>query len=220
MNVVTTLVVDASRLFREGLRQLLAGTQFEIGQESSTLAEAMPHIEKGFRPHLLLTEFDGTAEHLEILRRLRDACPGAKIIVLTSTLMPRSLAQALDVGVDGYLLKDISLEGLTQSLSLVMLGEKVFPTQLAGLLAEATARPERPIFRPTTRPSGLSEREAAILRCLVFGYPNKVIADHLQMTEASVKVHLKAVLRKIHVSNRTQAAIWAINNGFQAEAPH
>ena len=79
-----------------------------------------------------------------MLRQLRDACPGAKIIVLTNTLRPRSLAQALDVGVDGYLLKNISLEGLTQSLSLVMLGEKVFPTQLAGLLAEATARSRAP----------------------------------------------------------------------------
>jgi two-component system nitrate/nitrite response regulator NarL len=220
MNVVTTLVVDASRLFREGLRQLLSGTQFQIGQESATLAEAVLHIENGFHPNLLLTEFEGAAEHLDILRWLRDACPGAKIIVLTSTLRPRSLAQALDVGVDGYLLKNISLEGLTQSLRLVMLGEKVFPTQLAGLLAEATSRPERPIFYQAARPSGLSEREAAILRCLVFGYPNKVIAGQLQMTEASVKVHLKAVLRKIHVSNRTQAAIWAINNGFQGEPQH
>ena len=220
MNVVTTLVVDASRLFREGLRQLLAGTPFQIGQESATLAEAVPHIENGFRPHLLLSEFEGAAEHLDILRWLRDACPDAKIIVLTSTLRPRSLAQALDVGVDGYLLKNISLEGLTQSLRLVMLGEKVFPTQLAGLLAEATSRADRPIFYPSARPSGLSEREAAILRCLVYGYPNKVIAGQLQMTEASVKVHLKAVLRKIHVSNRTQAAIWAINNGFQGGTQH
>jgi two-component system, NarL family, nitrate/nitrite response regulator NarL len=220
MDVVNTLVVDSSRLFREGLRQLFGGTQFHIECESPTLAEAMPLIEGGFCPDLLLTEFDGASEQLEMLKQLRDACPVAKIIVLTNTLLPRSLAQALDVGVDGYLLKNISLEGLTQSLSLVMLGEKVFPTQLAGLLAEGKARPERPMFRPMMRPSGLSEREAAILRCLVYGYPNKVIADHLQMTEASVKVHLKAVLRKIHVSNRTQAAIWAINNGFQAESQH
>jgi two-component system nitrate/nitrite response regulator NarL len=165
----------------------------------------------------MLAEFDGASERLEALKRLRAACPESKIIVLSNSLVPRTLAQALDVGVDGFLLKNISLEGLTQSLNLVMLGEKVFPTQLAGLLAEGKARPERPIFRAAVRPSGLSEREAAILRCLVFGYPNKVIADQLQMTEASVKVHLKAVLRKIHASNRTQAAIWAINNGFQAD---
>jgi two-component system nitrate/nitrite response regulator NarL len=220
MEVITTLVVDASRLFREGLRRLFAGTQFQIERESPTLMDAMSYIEGGFCPKLLLTEFDGAPEHLDMLRRFRTSCSDAKIIVLTNTLLPRSLAQALDVGVDGYLLKNISLEGLTQSLSLVMLGEKVFPTQLAGLLAEGKARPERPIFRPVMRPTGLSEREAAILRCLVYGYPNKVIADQLQMTEASVKVHLKAVLRKIHVSNRTQAAIWAINNGFQADPPH
>lgn len=217
IDVVRTLVADSSRLFREGLRQLLDGTQFEIELESSSLDEALAHVARGFCPQLILCEFDGSDEGLDALKRLRAACPDVKIIVLTDKLLPRALAQALDVGASGYLLKNISLQGLTQSLNLVMLGEKVFPTQLAGLLVEGKARPERPIFRSILRPSGLSEREAAILRCLVYGYPNKVIADQLQMTEASVKVHLKAVLRKIHVSNRTQAAIWAINNGFQAE---
>jgi two-component system nitrate/nitrite response regulator NarL len=220
MDVVSTWVVDASRLFREGLRHLFADTPFSIDCESATLADAMPQIESGLRPDLVLTEFEGAGDHLDTLQRLRDACPATKIIVLTNTLLPRSLAQALHVGVDGYLLKNISLEGLTQSLCLVMLGEKVFPTQLAGLLAEGKTRPDRPIFRATARATGLSDRETAILRCLVYGYPNKVIADHLQMTEASVKVHLKAVLRKIHVTNRTQAAIWAIHNGFQADHQH
>jgi len=219
MEAVRTMVIDSSRLFREGLRQLLAGTQFEITSEYVSLAEAMAQIERGFQPQLSLTEFEATDEWLGSLKAMRETAPESRIVVLSNTLAAQALAQALDAGADGYLLKNISLQGLTQSLELAMLGEKVFPTQLATLLAEGRANSERPMFRGGARPNGLSERETAILRCLVSGYPNKVIADQLQMTEASVKVHLKAVLRKIQASNRTQAAIWAINNGFQSDQP-
>jgi two-component system nitrate/nitrite response regulator NarL len=220
MDAVRTLVVDSSRLFREGLRQLLDGTQFRIDVECTSLAEALGQIERGLKPQLVLAELDNSDRWIESLRSVRESCPEARIIVLSSQLVAYALAQALDAGVDGYLLKNISLQGLTESLELAMLGEKVFPTQLASLLAEGRANSERPILRVAARPNGLSDRETAILRCLVCGYPNKVIADQLQMTEASVKVHLKAVLRKIQASNRTQAAIWAINNGFQTDQPH
>jgi two-component system nitrate/nitrite response regulator NarL len=220
MDAVRTLVVDSSRLFREGLRHLLDGTQFRIDVECTSLTEALAQIERGFQPQLILAELDSSDRWIDSLRDMREACPEARIIVLSGQLAAHALAAALDAGADGYLLKNISLQGLTESLELAMLGETVFPTQLASLLAEGRANSERPIFRPAARPNGLSERETAILRCLVFGYPNKVIADQLQMTEASVKVHLKAVLRKIQASNRTQAAIWAINNGFQPDRPH
>jgi two-component system nitrate/nitrite response regulator NarL len=219
MDVVRTLVIDSSRLFREGLRRLLTGTQFEIVLECTSLADALAHMARGFDPQLALAEFDGSDGWLGLLKELREACPNARIIVLSNGLAAPALAQALDAGVDGYLLKNISLQGLTESLELAMLGEKVFPTQLAAMLSSGKMTSERPIFRSVARTNGLSERETAILRCLVSGYPNKVIADQLQMTEASVKVHLKAVLRKIQASNRTQAAIWAINNGFQVEQP-
>lgn len=214
---VPTLVVDVNGLFREGLKQLLAGSQFRIEFEFASLAEALAHAGQECRPALILSEFDGSNESFEQLNGLRAACRESKLVVLTSRLVPRLLAQSLEAGADGYLLKDISVEALMQSLGLVMIGEKVFPTQLAGLLIQGKARPERPIFRPGVRSNGLSDREEAILRCLVYGYPNKIIADQLQMTEASVKVHLKVVLRKIRAANRTQAAIWAINNGFHSE---
>lgn len=219
METVTTLVVDSSRLFREGLGQLLAGTQFQIAAELSSIAEVSAWMQGGTRPSLVLIELDNAPEDtFEQLKQLRATLTDAKLVVLANRLSSIALAQSLEAGADGYLLKNMSVEALLQSLHLVMLGEKVFPTQLATLLVEGkTVRPERPLFRRVDTTTGLSERETAILRCLVHGYPNKVIADQLQMTEASVKVHLKAVLRKIHVSNRTQAAIWAINNGFRTD---
>ena len=215
---VPTMLVDRNGLFREGLKQLLADSAYRIEFEFATLAEAAEFLVRECPPDLILCEFDGSGEAFEHLASLRAACAEAKLVVLTGRLVPRSLAQSLEAGADGYLLKDISTEALTHSLSLVMVGEKVFPTQLANLLIQGKARVERPIFRSAARPNGLSDREEAILRCLVNGYPNKIIADQLQMTEASVKVHLKGVLRKIQAANRTQAAIWAINNGFNSDS--
>jgi two-component system, NarL family, nitrate/nitrite response regulator NarL len=118
----------------------------------------------------------------------------------------------MNAGADGYLMKDVSPEALLQSLELVMMGEKVFPTNLAAMLFELNNASS-----PVNSVRGLSPREQEILRALVTGSSNKLIAIKLGITEATVKVHLKTLLRKIDVNNRTQAAIWAMNNGFTAE---
>ncbi len=98
-----------------------------------------------------------------------------------------------------------------------MLGEKVFPTHLAALLVNGVANTV-PANIPPDNSFGLSEREMQILQCLVQGDSNKLIANRLSITEATVKVHMKSLLRKINVSNRTQAAIWALNNGLLPNA--
>jgi two-component system, NarL family, nitrate/nitrite response regulator NarL len=87
----------------------------------------------------------------------------------------------------------------------------VFPTNLAAMLFDMN------VIAPQHSVRGLSPREQEILRALVTGSSNKLIAIKLGITEATVKVHLKTLLRKIDVNNRTQAAIWAMNNGFTAE---
>jgi two-component system nitrate/nitrite response regulator NarL len=106
----------------------------------------------------------------------------------------------------------VSPEALVQSLQLILIGETVFPTNLALLLTEMSP----PAPQGTIR--GISPREQDILQQLVSGASNKAIANRLGITEATVKVHLKTLLRKIDVNNRTQAAIWAMNNGFSAKA--
>jgi two-component system, NarL family, nitrate/nitrite response regulator NarL len=93
-----------------------------------------------------------------------------------------------------------------------VIGEKVFPTNLAAMLLDMTAS------GPLNSVRGVSPREQQILQLLVTGASNKMIAIRLGITEATVKVHLKTLLRKIDVNNRTQAAIWAMNNGFTADS--
>jgi two-component system nitrate/nitrite response regulator NarL len=117
--------------------------------------------------------------------------------------------------VDGYLLADISPAALCESLRLVAMGEKVFPSRMVTLLAAPRWQKQEPSVYYGTA-SLLSEREMEIVARLAGGMPNKVIANDLEITEATVKVHLKNILKKLGVSNRTQAAIWAINHGIAA----
>jgi two-component system nitrate/nitrite response regulator NarL len=98
----------------------------------------------------------------------------------------------------------MSGDALQQSLRLVLLGEKVFPTDLAHLLTNGRMG----------HFNGLSDREMQILACLLNGAKNKQIAYELKISDGTVKVRLKAILKKIHVRNRTQAAIWALNHGL------
>jgi two-component system nitrate/nitrite response regulator NarL len=214
MDATQTMLIDANKLFREGLRRLLDGTPFSIVSEAGNLREAASIVEQSdASPLLVLVDLaTGNEEEAEALRRLRRLLPDSRIVVLTSELCTRRLANALEAGADGYLMKDLSSEALTQSLRLAMMGEKVFPTHLAALLING--RVNAPTIEMPVSRKGLSQREVQILRCLLSGDSNKMIANQLNITEATVKVHLKSLLRKINASNRTQAAIWALNNGI------
>jgi two-component system, NarL family, nitrate/nitrite response regulator NarL len=216
MEPVRAILIDANKLFREGLKRLLDDTPIQIVAEASNLREAAVAVENGLVPQLVLLDLaNGGEEEADGMRRLRGLLPDARMVVLTSELCTRRLANALEAGADGYLMKDLSSDALGQSLKLVMMGEKVFPTHLAALLISGRVSgsgSDRPVSR-----KGLSQREVQILRCLLNGDSNKMIANHLSITEATVKVHLKSLLRKINASNRTQAAIWALNNGIGGE---
>ena len=213
MDTVRAFLIDSNKLFREGLKRLLDDSPFQIQAEAGNLREALSSVENGLKPQLLLLDLqNGGDEEAEGMRRLRALLPDTRMVILTSDLCTRRLANALEAGADGYLMKDLSSDALAQSLKLVMMGEKVFPTHLAELLV--SGRTEDMGAELPTRRKGLSQREVQILRCLLNGNSNKMIANHLNITEATVKVHLKSLLRKINASNRTQAAIWALNNGI------
>ena len=204
-----TILIEPNRLFRQGLKHLLSGTRFEVDAEFNAVELACSAAETAGMPDLVIS---GQPVRDEAgLRALREAFPTARIVVLADDLSVDVLRAAMGGGADGFLSKSVSPEALIQSLQLVMLGEKVFPTNLASMLLDMTAAGPQHSVR------GLSPREQEILQALVTGASNKMIANRLGITEATVKVHLKTLLRKIDVNNRTQAAIWAMNNGFTAE---
>ncbi|AWJ84576.1 DNA-binding response regulator [Azospirillum sp. TSH58] len=214
MDPVNVFLIDANKLFREGMKRLFENTPFKVMGEAGTLREGVPAVEAaGTQPDLVLIDLvNGGEDEADQLRALRDGHPGIRVVILTTDLCTRRLSGALGAGAHGYLMKDIACEALMQSLKLVMMGEKVFPTHLAELLING--RSDELATEVPARRKGLSQREIQILRCLLNGNSNKMIANHLHITEATVKVHLKSLLRKINASNRTQAAIWALNNGI------
>jgi two-component system, NarL family, nitrate/nitrite response regulator NarL len=205
-----TILIEPNRLFRQGLKHLLAGTRFEVGAEFNTVELALDAGETAGTPDLVISGQPVTDE--ADTRAIREAFPSARIVVLADDLSVDALRATMGGGADGFLSKNVSPEALIQSLQLVMLGEKVLPTNLAAMLLDLGSAPSS-----LNSGRGMTRREHEILQALVTGASNKMIAIKLGITEATVKVHLKTLLRKIDVNNRTQAAIWAMNNGFTAE---
>jgi two-component system nitrate/nitrite response regulator NarL len=144
--------------------------------------------------------------------QIRAAAPRTRIVILADSIRINRLADAMTTGVDGYLLKNMSADALHQSLRIVLLGEKVFPTELAKLLT-GDRLVSRSDLGSTRHLNGLSDREMQILSHVRKGGQNKQIANDLKISDGTVKVHLKSILKKIHVQNRTQAALWAHDHG-------
>ena len=164
--------------------------------------------------HFVLVDYPGEdPAPSDALRALRAAVPNAKLVVMTSREDQEQFADCVAAGVDGYLLKQISSEILIEFFRLVALGERVFPSAL-------TARIPRGISDTGVKPSvldpkaGLSPRELQVLKCLAQGSSNKGIARDLGISDTTVKVHVKNILKKIAATNRTQAAIMALNSGI------
>ena len=185
-----------------------------MGSHASSrgLAELQEHQ---IRPEMVILDIGddhNLSAEIEVCKR---AMPDAKIVILSNDFDFDLMFEAFKAGSDAYMVKRIDCEALIGSLRLVKLGEKVMPSELAkGFPARWTGRllpsmPERDAI------ALLSEREIETLRYLILGSPNKVIAGRLDISEATVKVHVKAILRKLGAQNRTQAAIWAVNNGIE-----
>ena len=207
----SVILIDVSRLFREGLRRIFADSALTVVHESVSVEEALP-VMRSLRPSLVLCDIAGSGDALTSqIGEIRAAAPSARIVVLTQAIRVDRLADALAAGVDGYLAKNLSADALLQALRLVLLGEKVLPTDLADLLT--TRHTSWPNSQPHPM-NGLSDREMQILACLVKGDQNKQIAQALNISDGTVKVHLKAILKKTGAQNRTQAAIWAMDHGI------
>ena len=213
MKTWNVMLVDHDRLFSAALGTLISGGPFRVCHHAANVDDAQAAIAQGADPELVVVALqEGTADDAGGVKRLRGAT-GARIVVLADTIADRTLSMSLKAGADAYLNKSMSSESLLRALQLVMLGEVVYPTHVASLLiANVNERPVPARAQPAN--NELSKREVQILRCLLAGQSNKAIARNLHITESTVKMHFKNVMRKINAQNRTQAAVWAIQNGL------
>ncbi|MBU8541456.1 LuxR C-terminal-related transcriptional regulator [Falsiroseomonas tokyonensis] len=228
---IHTIIIDTQRLFRDALRRLLEASSVDVVGEGRDVEEALRSIPTNTSLHLAICSFLSEADALRDLPRaaeLRRFHPGLKLVVLADLQQHNILLGSLQAGVEALLSRDISSDVLQRALELVQLGQRVMPAELVQLLRDPACRPtsrtaqQEPAVAASdlSRAASLTPRECQILQCLMDGRSNKEIARDLRLTEATVKAHVKALLRKTHMTNRTQAAIWAITHNFQINDVH
>ena len=213
-SIVATATISGSFLMRNGLRRALEGTQFSIVRECSVLPPER-HLHRGSEAALIIVDATEPSEaFLEPIRRLRQQRTNANIVALIDQVNLSLLGLGREAGVDSFCLASSAPEVLINILELTMLGEKFVPgTLLQRLLTQEYQPPSASEQRERdSKAKTLSPREAVILQSLMGGDANKVIARKLDITEATIKVHVKSILRKIGAANRTQAAMWATEN--------
>jgi two-component system nitrate/nitrite response regulator NarL len=223
---ITTLLICRNTVLHTGLRHILSDTQFALADDvfeptSDDLAFA------GSEPVLiLLCESLSLNEYLEALERLKAQCPSAWLVVLADHLEPHAVVRLYEAGLNGLCSPAMIGSSLVKALELVAVGETFLPAAVGLALLEQRSRRTMPDAQtvPTTSATGLAgrltDREAQILRYLMQGSSNKMIARQLGLAEATVKLHIKSILRKVKAANRTQAAMWAQQHLPMEIQPH
>ena len=209
-------VLTPNSLVRAQLVSLLTSLGFENVVQGSTLDELMQHTSDEAHPEILLTALVlSAADIADLMQNVEILLPITKVVFLSGHFNINLLRECFTCHASGYLLEDLSPEALQKSLMLVSIGEKVFPSALSLVLANSTKRAIADTL--SEQSCDLSAREIGILRLLADGRSNKVIASNLNIAESTTKLHLRNILRKLRATNRTQAALWAVQRGIGAD---
>jgi len=213
---VRVLVIDDHTLFREGLESLLHARGIDV---VAAVGDGYRGIELAneLQPDIVLLDVRMPAlDGISVLRIIQESQPTFPVTLLTTSTEERDLLDALRAGARGYLLKDMEPDQLVQSLREIVAGQTVVSPNLTHVLAEVVqgkvALPTDQGFNPF---EGLTPRETQILALLAEGQSNKVIARNLGISDGTVKLHVKAILRKLNVHSRVEAAVMAVERGLR-----
>lgn len=206
----TVMLVDDHPLLRKGLRQLLGfEPEFEIIAEAGSGAEALEMVSET-EPDLIILDLNMQGmDGLETLKRLRDEGITSRIIMLTVSDSNDDVIKAISQGADGYLLKDSDPEELLEQIKKAASGKMVLSDAVNAALAAAIRRPAE---KPAADINSLTNREYEILSLIAKGRSNKLIARELDISDGTVKVHVKHLLKKLNLRSRVEAAVWMVNN--------
>jgi len=214
MNPVRVVLADDQALFREGLRTLLSmEPSIEIAGEAANGVEAV-EAARTVQPDLVLMDLRmPVMGGVEATRRVRDACPQSRVLVLTTFQEDEEIFDALRAGACGYLLKDTPSEKLVEAIHAAVRGESVIEPSVAAKVVAEFTRLSSLGSQGGTSPL-LSPRELDVLRQVARGRTNKEIASTLHVTEGTVKNHLTSIFSRLGVLDRTQAALKARELGI------
>ncbi|MCB1769911.1 MAG: two-component system response regulator NarL [Candidatus Competibacteraceae bacterium] len=211
----TILVIDDHPLMRKGIVQLIAMEHSlrligEAGDGQRGLELALQQ-----RPDLILLDLNMRGlSGLETLKAIKAADLDSRVIILTVSDSEEDVVAALQLGADGYLLKDMEPEDVLHSLKTAAQGQIALGERVAAILADALRHETQPKAMDSVR---LTEREREILALIAVGYSNKLIARRLKITEGTVKVHVKHLLQKLHLNSRVEAAVWAVRHELKPD---
>ena len=209
-DAVRVMIVDDHAVVREGLRNFLGMLPaIELVAEAASGAEAIELAPKAKPQVVLMDLMMPVMDGIEATRRLHEAHPDVKVIVLTSFADDDRLFPALRAGAVAYLLKDVGPKELAEAIAAAARGEvRLHPDVTRRLVSElAGGAPKRP-------EDELTEREREVLRCIARGRSNKEIGEDLFISEKTVKTHVGSILAKLGLADRTQAALYAVKHGL------
>ena len=207
METINVMLIDDHRVVRQGLRDFLElQGDIEIVGEASSGEEGV-QLARELLPDVILMDLvmpgiDG----VETTRRVKAASPSTRVIVLTSFADDDKVFPAIKAGAISYLLKDVSPEDLAHAIRAAQRNEAVLHPEVAAKLMQEFSAP-RPGEAPVDQ---LTPREMEVLRLIAKGKSNKEIADTLIVSEKTIKTHVSNILSKLHLADRTQAAIYAL----------
>ena len=222
---IRLLLVDDHSLFRRGLKALLEQDgRFEVSGEAGDVGEALRQLARGAPDVILLDNHLPGVRGVDAIPALKEAAPSTRVLMLTVSEDAQDLSAALLAGADGYLLKTVESDQLCEAIVKVLDGDSVVSPEMTtklvmafrslpaadSALASLEASPEQRVEREVLQ--SLSPREREILALIARGDSNKLIARELDIAETTVKIHVQHILRKLGLSSRVQAAVFATKN--------
>jgi len=216
---VRILLADDHALFRDGMASLLGAWDHEVVGQASDGATAVT-MARALRPDLVLMDVAMRGGGITATRELGATTPEVAIVMLTASEDLDDLFAALKAGARGYLLKNLESGELRSMLDAVARGEAAITPAIAARIIAELARGGQPTAEPAGArdPDRLTEREVEVLRGVVEGLRNKEIAARLQVSENTVKFHLRNILDKLHAQSRAEAAARAVREGLLPDA--
>jgi len=211
---LSVVIIDDHALFRNGLQQLLTSRNINVVGMTGNPTEAIDLISQTQPDVVLLDLRMKELSGLEVLVKVKEVMPAQCVVILTTSVEEQDLMEALRIGAMGYLLKDMEIDVLEQLLKQAKDGETVVAPDLTSLLARAVVSKDEKPSPSVTDTYNLTPREMDILRHIAQGQSNKDIASALGIVDGTVKLHVRAVLKKLKVQSRVQAAVLAISENM------
>ena len=211
---IKVIIIDDHTLFREGLHRLLTSHEIEVVSSVSS-GETVKDLLIKYTPDIILLDLRmPNISGIDVLKKIREYNKSLPVVILTTSDDEKDLIEALKNGASGYLLKDMEPDALVAALKDVLKGETIVAQNLIQTLTKFYKGGDSEVS-VINLINTLTPRESEILELLAEGQSNKLIAKNLGISDGTVKLHVKAVLRKLEIHSRVEAAVIAIEHGLK-----